>query len=41
MLLLQTRGEANAYNLVVNTAYEEYAKLVEESKEYERASRNT
>jgi hypothetical protein len=39
--MLQTRGEANAYDRVVNTPYEEYAKLVEEAKEHERSSRTT
>lgn len=36
--MLQTRGEANAYDRVVNIPYEEYAKLVEETKEHGRAS---
>jgi hypothetical protein len=39
--MLQTRGEANAYDRVVNLPYEEYAKLVEEAKEHERDSRTT
>jgi hypothetical protein len=39
--MLQTRGEANAYDRVVNLPYEEYAKLVEEAKENERASSRT
>lgn len=38
--MLQTRGEANAYDLVINLPYKEYARIVEEAQEHERASRN-
>lgn len=39
--MLQTRGEANAYDLVTKFAYDKYNELVEEAKEHERASSRT
>lgn len=39
--MLQTRGEATAYDRVINIPYEAYAQLVEDAKENERTSSRT